>query len=246
MLDPTKNRFCMFKGKGEAPTRQQEGQIEFRIKPGVCQRLLQGSKKSLCAPGPRDPKRDWARPAFECLCLLQRHRLAVACCGDRGSGCNRPGKHTIEPQSRQPTKKRAIIPKKFLHCCESSRAHSRYPNLGIHQRDWEPPGIWLWMPVEFDYRTSTGLGKADWGIILLEGTDKTLCAPGPRRMEQWSHKRLSQTCLWVSRSLRWRTVACHGVRGTEQQSWRNSFWRRLPQAKLQGGNAAPPINRKLD
>ena len=34
----------------------------------------------------------------------------------------------------------------------------------------------------------------------LEGSNKTLCTPGPRRKEQWPHKRLSQTYLWVSRS----------------------------------------------
>ena len=59
----------------------------------------------------------------------------------------------------------------------------------------------------------------DWGNWLLEGTNKTLCTPGPQRKEQCHHwERLSQTCLWVSRSL-WRrrgsTVACRGVRGTE-------------------------------
>ena len=43
----------------------------------------------------------------------------------------------------------------------------------------------------------------DWGNKLLEGiqTLGTLCTPGPRRNEQWPHKRLTQTCLWVSRSL---------------------------------------------
>ena len=34
-----------------------------------------------------------------------------------------------------------------------------------------------------------------------EGTNTTLCAPGPRTTEQWPHKRQSQTCLWVSRCL---------------------------------------------
>ena len=41
--------------------------------------------------------------------------------------------------------------KNFLHCCKSSRTHNRFFNLGIWQRDWEPPrefvfegsGIWL-------------------------------------------------------------------------------------------------------
>ena len=44
-------------------------------------------------------------------------------------------------------------------------------------------------------RTYTGLGNK-----LLEGTNRTLCAPGSRRKEQSSHKRLSQICLGVSRS----------------------------------------------
>ena len=67
-----------------------------------------------------------------------------------------------------------------------------------------------------DYRTYTGL--KNW---LLESTNKTLCAPGPRKKKQWPHKRLSQTCQWVSGSLQQRcgsTVACHRVRGTEYMS----------------------------
>ena len=61
----------------------------------------------------------------------------------------------------------------------------------------------------------------DWGNRLLEGTNKILCTPGPRRKEQWPHKRLSQTCPWVSRSVWWRrgsAVACCRVRGTECSS----------------------------
>ena len=41
---------------------------------------------------------------------------------------------------------------------------------------------------------STLCDPMDRGNRLLEGTDKTLYTPGPRRKEQWSHKRLSQTC----------------------------------------------------
>ena len=44
----------------------------------------------------------------------------------------------------------------------------------------------------------------DRGNRLLEGTDKTLCIPGPSSKEQWPHKKLTQTCSWVSRSLWWR------------------------------------------
>ena len=40
----------------------------------------------------------------------------------------------------------------------------------------------------------------------------------PEIWEQWPHKRLTQTCLWVCRSLWWRrglAVACRSVGGTE-------------------------------
>ena len=97
------------------------------------------------------------------------------------------------------------------------------------------------------------------GETLLEGTNKTLGAPGPRRKEQWPHKRLTQTCLWVSRSLRhdvgqrW-PAAGSGHWG--QQCLRGTLWRTKPiiitstivwpQVKQQGGGTALSINRKLD
>ena len=65
-------------------------------------------------------------------------------------------------------------------------------------------------------RTYTALGNR-----LLEGTNKTLCTPGPRRKEQWPHKRLTKNCLCVSKSLRWRhglAVACRRVGRTEGPS----------------------------
>ena len=71
----------------------------------------------------------------------------------------------------------------------------------------------------------SGCSRLECGIALLEEvtinptTDSRRmqtepCAPGPRRKEQWPHKRLAQTCLWVPRSLRWRrgyVVACRRV-----------------------------------
>ena len=43
-----------------------------------------------------------------------------------------------------------------------SRTHNRFPSLEIWQME-NPQGIWLWRPVEFDYRTYTGLGKQTFG-----------------------------------------------------------------------------------
>ena len=58
----------------------------------------------------------------------------------------------------------------------------------------------------------------DWRNTLLEGTYKTLWASGPRRKEQEPHKRLTQTCPWVSRSLQqrrgWAVASCR-ARDTE-------------------------------
>ena len=90
-----------------------------------------------------------------------------------------------------------------------------FPNLGIQQREWEPPGTLTWRPVGFYYRTSTGLGKQ-----ALGGYNKSF-STSPRRKDEWPQQRLSQTCLRVSRNLRHRprlTVGCHGVRGTEYNS----------------------------
>ena len=39
---------------------------------------------------------------------------------------------------------------------------------------------------------------------FLEGTNRTLCTPGSRRKEPWLHKRLTKTCLGVTRSLQQR------------------------------------------
>ena len=55
----------------------------------------------------------------------------------------------------------------------------------------------------------------------LQGTNRILCAPGPRRKEQWPHKKLTQTCAGVSRSLQQScesVVACCSVGGSEYSS----------------------------
>ena len=46
---------------------------------------------------------------------------------------------------------------------------------GSGKGTWNPQGIWLWRPVGFDYRTSTGLGKTE--TPFWEGTNKILCVP---------------------------------------------------------------------
>ena len=61
----------------------------------------------------------------------------------------------------------------------------------------------------------------DCGNRLLEVPNKTLWAPGPRRKEQWPHKRLTQSWTWVPRRLWLKlglAVTCCRVGGTECSS----------------------------
>ena len=94
-----------------------------------------------------------------------------------------------------------------------------FPTWGSSKRTKNTQGIWLWRPVEFDYRISPGLGNK-----LLEGTNKTVCAPGARKKEQSPHKRLSQTCLWGCKSLWWGVgwqwpAAGSGALNTTMHTW---------------------------
>ena len=131
---------------------------------------------------------------------------------------------TTEPLSRQPTNWRTIVPKKFSHCCESSRACNRFPNLEIWKRDWEPQGIWPWRPVGFDYRTYRGLGKQTLGKhkqnLVCTGTQEkgamTLLETEPHLPVSIQESRAE-----VNTDLPW------GQGHWIQQCLHKSFWRRL-------------------
>ena len=86
--------------------------------------------------------------------------------------------------------------KEVLPLLWRSEPHS---SLGIQQGTRNPQGIWLWRPVGLDCKTFTKLEETD--TPLLEGTNNTLWAPGTRRKEQWLHRRLTQTYLWVLEGL---------------------------------------------
>ena len=104
--------------------------------------------------------------------------------------------------------------------------------LALLRKFWDSQQIYqpgdlareLRTPKEFDCRGQWDLITEltqDWGNRLLEGTNKTLGAPGPGRKEQGPHKGLTQTCPWVSRSpwqRRGSAVYCSRVGGTECSS----------------------------
>ena len=114
----------------------------------------------------------------------------------------------------------------------------------------KPQGIGLWSPVGFDYITPTGLGKQTLGrckqnLVHTRAQEKGAVTPTRDWIRLACECQESLVEVWVDSSL------LQG-RGTEYKS----FWRRMPllstptivwpQARQQGENTAPPINRKLD
>ena len=215
------------RAKAKAQQDGRSGWIMFRIKPHTYQRRSEGTKHLVCTrtqgneqwppqdPEPHLPLSVWVS--------LQRHRSAVACRGDRGSGCSRPERHRVGHKfSRRrsplapPERSQADNPQtgeQLYQRCSRTAAKVLRPTIDFPA--WRSGEV-LRTCRGFEYRNSIGLGKQTLG-----GHSKTLCAPEPKRKKQWPHKRLSQTYLWMFWSLWGRrawTVACCGVRGTDYNS----------------------------
>ena len=97
-------------------------------------------------------------------CFLWRDRSAVACRGDRGSGCSRPGRHRVSapPYSHQadnPQTREQLYQKTSRTVVKVLGPTTYFPTCRSGKGIENPQGIRLWKPVEFDYRTSTGLEK---------------------------------------------------------------------------------------
>ena len=105
------------------------------------------------------------------------------------------------------------------HWSEGSEPHIRLLNLGVQQQEEESPKNQTLRPAGFDCRTWTRLGETE--TPHLEVTHKVVCTPGPRRKEQWPHRRLNQTYLLVLEGLLQRqgvAVAHHGDKNTGSRS----------------------------
>ena len=111
-------------------------------------------------------------------CLLWRRGSAVTCCGDRGSGCTRSGSCSVWDK---PSCRRSPLAPPYRHLADDPQTAEQlyqrnsltvkkvlgpttdFPTWGSSKGPENPQGIWLWRPVGFDYRTSTGLGKQTLG-----------------------------------------------------------------------------------
>ena len=107
---------------------------------------------------------------------------------------------------------------KFFYCCEDSELHVRLLSKGSYKGTRKPQGIWLWRPVEFDWRSSTGLEEIE--TLLLQGTHKILCKPRPKAKDWLSHRRLKNYMLVLEGLLQRHgiAVAHHRDKGTRNRS----------------------------
>ena len=107
----------------------------------------------------------------------------------------------------RPTNWRIIILQKFSHWSEGSEPHVRLPNLGVRQQDQESPGN---LPVGFDCRTSTGLGKTKFSSQGKETFKKIYTRAS--LVAQWLRICLLMHGTWV-RALVWEDPTCRGATG---------------------------------
>ena len=183
---------CWNPPKKDTPHPRQDsrrGAIPFKIKPHTHQRGLEGTNKTLCAPGPRERSSEPHKKMSQISLWVFQSRLWNHASDGLPQGQGLCQQHsweaqvvvqvpledvtinpTIEPSGGWSTNRRTITPKKISHCCKISRPHNRLPNLGIQQRGWESPEnvtlkvsrIWL----QYFHRTG--------GKEVLEGQKQNL------------------------------------------------------------------------
>ena len=151
--------------------------------------VLGGLKQNLVCTRAQGPHKRLSQTCLECLnvsCRGMGQQWPAAGTGDlaaadlRGAACEPHHRATDNTTHKLENN----VPKKFLHCCKVPGPTPDSPTWGSSKGTENPPGIWLWRPVGFDYRTSTGLGKQALGIKKKKKKTKNVYVPGPRRKEQ--------------------------------------------------------------
>ena len=129
-----------------------------------------------------------------------------------------PSIRVFSNESILPIRCSYTVQKKFLYCCKSAGTHNRFLNLGIWQRDWEPPGNLTLEAVGFDYRTSTALREQTLGghkQILWETRTQEKGAVTPQETEPDFPVSVQESPaeIWLHSDLWW------GQKHWIQQSW---------------------------
>ena len=157
------------------------------------------------------------------------------------------------------------IPQKLYHSSEIPESHIRLPSLGVSGNGRKSPQtIWLWGPVGFDPRTSTGLRETN--STTRGGTQSLLCTRTQGK-KQWPHKTEPDLAAGIGGSPAEVGAAVAHCRDKDTGSsslgknlllWALQEAAMSPSSSLwspvlgcfgsnnqQGGNTAPPINRQV-
>ena len=155
------------------------------------QRHLEGSNKTLCAPGPRNPAE--TEPDLPLSVSVSPAEIRVSSGLPQGQG-NRPGSHSVWLKSSW--RRWPLTPPQSCRADNPQTAEQLYQiNSRTVKKVQDPQQIsqpgnltkGLRTPREFDFGGQWDLItelSQDWGNRLLEGTNKTSCTPGPKRKEQ--------------------------------------------------------------
>ena len=124
MLDPTKKRYPTSKDKGDAHQEGMKSHLESNPIPA---RDAQRAQTKPCAhQDPGSPQR--LSQTFECL-SLRRLGSAVACCGDRGSGCSRLGSHSVW---HKPSWRRSPLAPTWSHRADNPQTAEQLYKINSH------------------------------------------------------------------------------------------------------------------
>ena len=222
----------MFKGKGEAQQDGRRDKIVFRIKPHTHQRCLEGSKQNFVHTRTQGPHKSLSQTClwvFECL--LRRHESAVACLGDRGSGCSRYGRSGMQAQSqRHRTNNQQtggqLRQRNSWIVVNVLGSTANFPIWGSGKETENPQGIWLdgqWdliaeLPQDWGNKS---LGEHKPNFVPTRTQGEGAVTPQETEPDLSVSVQESPVEAWACSGLSW------GQRHWIQQSWYKYFWREL-------------------
>ena len=237
------NKILQVQGQRRSPNKMVGGvKLHLESNPKPTRDSWRAQTKPCVHQDPETPVRLSQTFFWVSECLLPRHRSAVACCRDRGSGCSRPGTHGMW---HKPSWRRSPLVPPYSHRADdpqtAEQLHQRnpcsvkkvpgptteFPTWGSSKGTENPQGIWLWRPVGFDYRTSTRLRKQTLGghkqnLVSTRTQEKGAVSPQETEPDLSVSVQESPAEAWVDSGLLW------GQGHWILQCWHKSFCRRSP------------------
>ena len=169
----------------------------------MCKRHLEDSNKTLCAPGTRATTETDQTCLWMFECLLCKHRSAVACFMERGSGFSKPGAHSmwhklswrmfplappLSHWAEDPQTAEQLYQRNSHTVKEILGSTTDFPTWGSGNGTENLQGIRFWKTEGLDYRTSIRLGKQTLGghkqnLVCNRSQEKRAVSPHVTELE---------------------------------------------------------------